>query len=209
MNTGTMNPGSNHDDCQLTMWASLVSRVKYLVTAAVVACALAGCTSAEAPSPNPSAPSSVLASSPNSTPTPTWSADDQAAINAVQRYIQMWTQVTQGLPDSDTTAIRTVAWDPLANATVTLWAQWIGRGWHLVGAPSFEPSMVTPGELDKQGQRYHVYGCYVMGDSHLSDVDGNPAGTKSGDRSPTIYDVIVTPDGQYYVINENEGEGTC
>jgi len=106
-------------------------------------------------------------------------------------------------------AIHSVALSPDDNAAIALWAQWIDRGVHLVGAPSFYPSAVTVGALDDQGQQYHVYGCYVMGDSHLSDADGNPTGDKSADRRPAIYDVIQIPDGHYFVINENEDSGTC
>jgi len=154
-------------------------------------------------------PSSVRASSPSGTPSPTWSKDDQAAINAVQTFLQVWSQVSQGLPDSDVNAIHSVAISPDVDAQNALWVQWIGNGVHLVGAPSFYPSLVTVGELDDQAQRYYVYGCYVMGDSHLSDAGGNPTGVKSADRRPVTYDVILIPDGHYFVFNEKEDSGTC
>jgi len=105
--------------------------------------------------------------------------------------------------------IHTVALSPDDGVVVTVWEQWKDQGLHLVGAPSFYPSLVTVGELDDQGQRYHVYGCYVMGDSHLSDADGNPSGDKSADRIPAIYDVIQIPQGKYFVFNENKDSGTC
>jgi len=182
--------------------------VKHLlrpVTVVMLVGMLLGCTPASLESPSPEASTLVV----TPTPSPVWTEDEQAAIDAVQAYLSVWTEVTQALPDADLSRIREVASDPAANHALSQWAQWGQQGWHLVGAPAFTPDFVTLGMLDSQGQRYHVYGCYVITGAYLSDAQGNQVGDRGVDRGPSMYLVLRTSSDRYLVLEDNSEEGTC
>jgi len=181
---------------------------RFLAVAAVMsAVALAGCApnGRDTPSPEP------VVTTPTVSPSPQWTEEEQGAIDAVQKYLEVWTSISQDLVDSDWNAIRDVASDPAANDATTLWFQWVDNGWHLVGAPSFEVDLVTQGGTDYQGTRYHVHGCYITTGSHLSDSDGNPLTKQGADRSTANYLVlrIVSPEDKYYVLEDVTEGNPC
>ena len=176
--------------------------------AVMLAAGLAGCTpdgGQETPSPEP------VVSTPIATPTPQWTSEEQSAIDAVQNYLTVWTYISQNLQTADWNAIRDVAGDPAANDAGTLWFQWNDNGWHLVGQPSFEVNSVAEGGTDYQGTRYHVYGCYITANSHLSDQDGNPLTKQGADRSTASFLVLhqSTPQDDYYVLEDIVGDEPC
>ncbi|MCL2471169.1 MAG: hypothetical protein FWF25_05435 [Propionibacteriaceae bacterium] len=188
-----------------------MNKLKYITTIVVLAGTLTACSPRVSPTPTAPVDSSVPAteSTPIVTPTPQWTTEEQAAIDSVQKYLQVWATIGQGLPDSNVAQIRNVASDPIANDTQDLMTQWAAKGWHLEGAPSFVPSLVTPGALDDQGQRYHVSGCYIITGSYLADSAGNEVGTRRAERSPGTYEVIQTTSGAYYVTDDSTEDGTC
>ncbi|MCL2483430.1 MAG: hypothetical protein FWF43_08490 [Propionibacteriaceae bacterium] len=188
-----------------------MNKLKYITITVALVGILAACspTASSSPSASVSSPVPATKSTPTLTPTPQWTDEEQAAIDSVQKYIQVWTTIGQGLPDSNVAQIRDVAGDPIANDTQDLMTQWAAKGWHLEGAPSFVPSLVTPGALDYQGQRYHVSGCYIITGSYLADSSGNEVGTRGTERSPGTYEVIQATSGTYYVTDDSTEEGTC
>jgi len=180
-----------------------MKRTPIIVVAAVLLAAVAGCTpdAQETPTPEP------VVSAPTPAPTPEWTEEEQAAIDAVQHYLAVWTYISQNLQTADWNAIRDVASDPAANDAGTLWVQWNDNGWHLVGEPIFTPDDVSLGGLDYVGQRYHVHGCYSIEESYLADSNGDEVGQKGEPRSVALYQVMKNPDGRYYVF-EDDGEDT-
>jgi len=166
---------------------------------------LAGCT----PSPQVSPSTEVTVPSVSVTPTPQWTEDEQGAIDAVQRYLRVWTEVSENLQTADWGVIRDVAGDPAANNTLLQWGDWAEKGWHIVGGPTFTPDFVTTGALDSQGQRYHVHGCYAIENSYLVDQSGDPVNSNGNQRGPSMYLVLHGTSGTYHVLEDNAEEGTC
>ena len=176
-----------------------------LIIAAATACALAGCSpdGQETPTPEP------MVLTPTPTPSPEWSAEEQSAIDAVQEYLTVWTDIGQNLDTADWNAIDNVAGDPAANDAFDTWVLWGQNDWRLVGSPTFEVDRVAEGATDSQGTRYHVDGCYITTDTHLADPDGNPIAKQGADRATGNYLVLheLNPHDQYYVIEDNlEGD---
>ena len=183
-------------------------RTATFMIAVMLAAGLTGCTpdgGQETPSPEPTV------STPAPTPTPQWTEEEQAAIDAVQNYLAVWTYISQNLQTADWNAIRDVASDPAANDAGTLWRQWYDNDWHLVGSPSFEVARVAEGGTDYQGTQYHVYGCYITANSHLSDADGNPLTKQGPDRGTANVLVLhmLTPTDRYLVLQDTTEGDPC
>ena len=183
-------------------WAGVV------LACALSACALVGCT------PGGGDPSPVVSAEitptvvETATPTLQWTPAEQAAVDAVQAYIDKWTYIAQNLPDVDVNSIYQVAANPVAKTVLLQWASWEQAGWHLVGNPVFEPTHVASGALDDLGQRYHVYGCSDLSQAYLVDESGVQI-QKSGDRMTVLYLVLTTPDNGSGVLEETVQEDSC
>ena len=181
--------------------------VRYVVVVAL-GCALAGCTPGTDVSPAPTW--SPPASTPTSPPTPQWSPEEQAAIDAVQRYLEVWAAIGQDLVGADWNKIWDVATDPAAGNAMDLWTNWSYKGWHLVGAPAFTPSYLTPGARDVQGEWWHVYGCYVIEGSYVADASGTSVGDEGRrERGMSSFDVLHATDGAYVVATTRMEAETC
>jgi len=182
-----------------------VTRKLTLIIAMTLLAALVGCTPDAKETPTPEA----TVYTPVPSPTPSWSTEEQGAIDAVQKYIAVWTDISQNLQTADWNGIRDVASDPAANNAVILWSQWRENGWHLVGSPTLEVDRVDEGATDAQGTRYHVHGCYITSGSSLSDMDGNPLTKQGADRSTGNYLVLhqMKPQDTFYVLDDvTEGD---
>jgi len=174
-----------------------------LTLAVTLLAALAGCTPGgqETPAPEPTVYTPVPS------PTPSWSAEEQGAIDAVQKYLQLWAYLGQNIGSVDLNQISDIAWDPEGNNDLLMWGNWADQGWHLVGAPEFTPQTVVPGVIDSQGQSYDVYGCFDITNSYIADASGNPVNDDGRkDRTLGRYRVLNTVDDQYFVT-ENSSEG--
>ena len=184
-----------------------MTRKLALTLALILLAALAGCTPGGQETPTPEA----KVYTPTPTPSPQWSAEEQSAIEAAQKYIAAWTNISQNLQTADWNAIRDVASDPAASDAFTVWAQWNQNGWHLVGAPTFDVDRVDEGATDSQGTRYHVHGCYITSGSSLSDMDGNPLTKQGADRSTANFLVIhqVNMQDDYYVLDDQMEDEPC
>ena len=171
-----------------------------LIIAMALVAALAGCTPGgqETPTPEP------VVYTPVPSPAPSWSAEEQNAIDAVQKYLAVWTSIGQDLVGSDWDDIHGVAGDPAANDSIETWTLWGENGWHLVGSPVFEVDRVAEGATDYQGTRYHVHGCYISVAAHLVDQDGITVVKQGADRSTANYLVLhmVSPADTYYVLED-------
>ena len=193
-------------------------RLWYAVVPLVVAGLSAGCTRVPPVDPGPSTTTPVVVSvtpstatpTPVVTPTPTWDANQQGAIDAVQEYLTVWADIGQHLPDSDLERIREFAGDPLAESDVQTWALWSDNGWHLVGGPVFEVISVVPSMIDSKGARYYVHGCYIIEGSYVVDSTDAPIPTESRVvRAPGRYVVLRSPGGTFTAIDNVKEEGTC
>ena len=101
----------------LKSWASgaLTRRFVAAVCVLVVGLALVGCTRPE-PVETPV------------TPTSTWAKDDQRAIDAVQRYLDVWTEIGENVDTADWNRIYEVAGDPVAEDDIYFWGGWKEKG---------------------------------------------------------------------------------
>ena len=177
-----------------------------LVLVLIGAC-LGGCTTGEPPaasSPVVTPPSTVVSE------TPQWTSEQQAAIDAVQRYLEVWTYISQNVDEADWDAIYDVAIDPTADEQIQAWKLWADNGWHLVGSPVFVPDLMTLGAMDDKGHRYHLHGCFVIEDSYIADAQGVivPSDDRI-ERAAIIYTVIRTPDNKYSVFENKLEDKVC
>jgi hypothetical protein len=171
---------------------------------------LAGCTPGEEPTTPPATgPTLTLPPAVTPNPPPQWSAQEQAAIDAVYRYRDVSQRIAQHLDSADWNDIRGVAGDTEATGMLDLWAQWRQSGWHLVGESEFLVDYVNPGMNDAQGTRYVVVGCYQAAGSYLADAQGNPAGPRQEQSSTTEYHVLHAIAGGYQVIDSVMRETPC
>ena len=182
-----------------------MTRRTTLALAATLLAALAGCTpnGQETPTPEPTM------YTPTPSPSPQWTAEEQGAIDAVQQYLKVWTDISQDPVNTDWDAIRDVAGDPAANDATDLWLQWEQKKLHLTGTPIFTPDRVDEGATDYQGTRYHVHGCYITVDSYLLDADNNQQEKLASDRTTVNYLVLhmLNPDDRNLVLEDTlEGD---
>jgi hypothetical protein len=179
----------------------------------VLGCLLAGCSPGLTGTPGYLTPtpadSTTVAPPPTMTPTPQWTQEQQAAIDAVQRYLDVSTQILQNLSTADWNQMYTVADRELVSELFPTWSRWVQEGRHLVGTPSFIPERVGEGMMDGLGDRYNVHGCYVITGSTLVDVNGQPVGTQGAERTNALFIVLHAKDNSYFVLNENTEDTTC
>jgi len=177
-----------------------------LIIALTLLAALAGCTPGGQETPTPE----TTVYTPVPSPSPEWTPVEQGAIDTVQKYLQLWAYLGQNIGSVDLNQIRDVAWDPEGNNDLLVWGNWADHGWHLVGAPEFTPQSVIPGVIDRQGQSYDVYGCFVITNSYVSDSAGNSVGDDGRqERGISRYRVLHTATDQYYVTDSSMESGTC
>ena len=182
-----------------------MTRKPVVILAVMMVAAMTGCSpdGRETPSPQP------VASTPTPTPSPQWTTEEQGAIDAVQKYLEVWTNISQNLGTADWNQIRDVASDPAASDAVTVWTQWNQNGWHLVGGPVFTPDYVNLGGLDGLGQRIHIHGCFSISEGYLFDSDGNRIEDRGVERGTTNYLVLLQGNGQYVVLEDNPEDNPC
>ena len=182
-------------------------RLAGICVVVVVSCLMAGCSPASSGDDPVSSTPVVVESTPSPSPTPTWSGEQQAAIDAVQKYLQVWAEITQNLGTSDWDQIYEVAYGPITNTDMDAWKQWNDQGLFLVGHPSFTTSWVTSGAQDTVGKIYHVGGCYIIEGSYLSDASGTRVPVEA-QRQPSTFDVLEGANGQN-LVTDSRNEGTC
>ena len=146
---------------------------------------------------------------PTPTPSPQWTPEEQGAMDAVQRYLEVWADIGQHIPDTDQNRIVDVASDPIRTGVILTWADWIEKGWHMVGTPTFVPDMVQPGAHDHQGDRYHVYGCYNNADTYLVDSQGKILSYGGFDHQWGYFTVLHMTNSSYIVLDEASKGKPC
>jgi len=182
-----------------------MKRTPITIVAVMLFAVVAGCTpdsGQQTPTPEP------VMSTPTPTPTPQWTEEEQAAIDAVQNYLEVWTSISQNLQTADWNAIRDVSSDPAASEALSVWAQWNQNGWHLEGGPMFIPDYVNRGGLDALGQRYHVHGCFSITDGYLLDINGNRITDRGTERGTADY-LVLKGSSQYLVLEDNPEDEPC
>ena len=182
-----------------------MNKLILIMAVAILGNCLVGCTPSVELTPTPTAVVPTV----TPTPTPQWTEDEQGAIDAVHKYIEVWIEVTQHLGDSglNLNRIDEVAIGEHSNETILLWLNWIDRGLHLVGEPSFEANAVVPGVMNSQGQRFDVFVCYSLEHAYLANSDGTQVPKGTADRTTARYEVMKYTGGQYLITwNELEGE---
>jgi hypothetical protein len=184
-------------------------RIITLAAAAVLM--LAGCSPGGETTPTTTPPPTLAAptTDPAATPTPQWTDEQQAAIDAVQAYLEMWTDLAQHLPDTDLGQINLVAGGDVATEAVSNLQELRARGQRLEGAAVFTPDRVSRGPGDGEGQRYYVHGCLDATGARWVYADGTPAYDKPSTSSPAKYTVLHTKFGVYGVVNDTTEEGQC
>ena len=180
---------------------ALTRRLTAGVCVLAVGLALVGCTT---PEPEPVGTPSEIG-----TPTPTWDAEQVRAIDALQRYIDVASEIGQNLYTADWNQIYEVAADPLAASDVFNWSDWKTDGLHLDGAPVITVESVVPGYSDSQTRHYHVTVCYDRTNAHLINPDGTQMAGRLADRSLFGYTVAITKTGSDLVFDVTRKDGTC
>jgi hypothetical protein len=144
------------------------------------------------------------------TPTPQWDAEQQAAIDAVQTYLDMWTDIAQNLPDADFTRIFEVAGDPAGNEAAAALSEWKSAEYHLVGAPEFTAETVIPSMTDDLGKRYSVLGCLDTSSVYLVDKSGARVVPPGGPNTAGVnYTIILRHNGGSGLLKEEPEEELC
>ena len=146
------------------------------------------------------------------TPTPVspWTPEEQAAIDAVTRYLAEWSRIGQNLETADWNDIRDVAVDPAAQNNLSTWTRWEENGWHLVGEQTFSPQNVAPDSQDDAGSWYLVDGCLSIVGSDIVDAQGQSAGgSDRKDISPVRFTVLAASTGKEYVSHSEAGQALC
>ena len=178
--------------------------MRQLATVVVAAFALVGCT----PIADPPPPPPTLTVEP--TPTgPVFTEGEQAVIDAVHRYSARSEQIARDPVGSDWETIREVAWWPADDNAVRFFQVLYENGWHLEGESVFIPEAVVASRWDHQGQRYDVYGCLSVEGTSLVDSEGNRVGTQEFERGAYRFEVILTPDDQYFVTEDVSEKKEC
>ena len=168
-----------------------VRTVMAWVCALAMGLALAGCTR----------PGSEV----SGTPTSTWGADEQQrSIDAVQRYIDVWTEISQSIDTTeaaDWNRIYEVAGDPLAKNHISFWSVWKEDGQHLVGKPTITVNSVRDVLYDGQGYKQNVHTCYDATNAFLYEADGSRVDNRGLDRRLVTYVVVNSGAGEYRVTD--------
>jgi len=173
-------------------WRTVVAGV----CALAMGLALAGCTR----------PGSEV----SGTPTSTWGDDErQRSIDAVQRYLDLWSEIGHNVDTADWNRIYEVAGDPLAKIDISYWTAWVEEGAHLVGAPVITVTSVRDVFYDGQGYRQNVHGCYDMTSAYLLKTDGSRIAKLGLDRELYVYTVVKLSTGEYRVVEERTENEEC
>jgi len=181
---------------------------KIWICAMVALLVLGGCTPGGDPVPS-GTPSEPLAETVVPSPTPTWTGEQQAVIDAVHRFYDEWSRITQNLDTADWNDLHQVADDTAISNTFAVWADWLSRGWHLSGSPEITPTSVMESMSDHRGKQYVVRGCFSMERSTLVDSSGQPVGERGMERSVGVYRVLHRTNGAYVVIEAGERAESC
>ncbi|MDR2929402.1 MAG: hypothetical protein LBV06_00595 [Propionibacteriaceae bacterium] len=171
---------------------------------------LAACTT---PQPVPSFTPNTepwTPTTPTTSRTPEWSAEGQAAVQAVHDYLHTWADIGQDLKANDWNTIYNVAFSPQVTYDFRLWTQWAEKGYKLQGYGIFTATTVNRGGQDEQGTRYFVTGCEDATNAILVDAGGREVGADT--RVPkgiSTYVVLRTPEDRYVVTNGEDKEEPC
>ena len=181
-----------------------MKKISAAVAVLMVILGTAGCTPGGGPSSDP-----PWTATPIVWPTKPMTDEEKSAADTALKYLEVWTDISQNVADTDLNRIRDVAKDPLVNDDYLAWIRWRDNGWHLVGAPTFEVDTVSRGRMNGEGTIYHVEGCLDISGSYLVDADGNQRPTRQTARATGRYDVLNTLDGGFFVIADVQEEKPC
>ena len=185
-----------------------MKRLSIVGLGVILGFAMAGCTPAGPPETPDPTPTLTL---PRPTQTPEFNEKEQEAIDAVQKYIEVWAEIGHNLEGADVDALMEVASGDQLFGTYDVWANWSKNRWHLVGVPAFTPMRVTTGMMNWEGDRFHVYGCYDLTDVYLVDQDDNQVESPNRvDRG--VLHFLVTfykEDGAVRVSDSSDTEESC
>jgi len=171
---------------------------------------LGGCTPGGDPVPSGTVDPVVESITPTPSPTPTWTGEEQAAIDAVQRYLEVWTRISQNLEAADWNDLWTVADELAISDSFEIWTGWRMKGYYLVGSPSFTPDGVIAGMIDyARGNTYTVRGCYSIAGSTLVGPSGQPTGQRGLESSLALYQVFIATDGRSVVTKSSGMTEPC
>jgi hypothetical protein len=103
-----------------------------------------------------------------------WSKEEQAAIDAVDRYLTVWLEISQDLAGQDWNRIYKVASIEIATEDIEQWMIWAEEGYQLFGAPTFTVLEVMPVEATNNDENLLVRMCLNGTESYLGTLDGEP-----------------------------------
>ncbi|NLH70960.1 MAG: hypothetical protein GX454_12420 [Brooklawnia sp.] len=182
------------------------SGVQIALASALVALLLVGCgTPNQTPSPSQTPTQSTTSSTPQ-TPTPTLSADEQAAVEAAQAALALYDRLAAD-PTADVGELTTVARD---SAYLT-WASWLteyrGNGWVGRGVQSSTLLSTEPGSDSRQ---WIVTLCVDNSQTDMVDRDGNSVVNRDAPpRTVGVYTLMQDPSMFGWFVTAFESAGTC
>ena len=180
------------------------TRLTHIFAITVLGLGLVGCTPQVEPTPS-------WTPSETPTPTPTWKPKEQAAIDAVDRYIDAYTDLINKIPllsEDDWDRIYATTVDPRRTEMLDEFAFYTRKGWTGSGAPVFTVDKVESTGSRDDGELWGVTGCYVQEDFPVFDENGDvvpPAYL----RSYRTYTVFLTQADRYYVSELHNQENAC
>ena len=184
-----------------------IARVSFTIAACFLGLAFVGCTPEVEPTPS-------WTPSETPTPTPTWKPKEQAAIDAVDRYIDAYTDLINKIPllsEDDWDRIYATTVDPRRTEMLDEFAFYTRKGWTGSGAPVFTVDRAESVGSRDDGELWGVTGCYVREEFFYYDSSGQrqePAYL----RSYRTYIVLLTQVDQvdrYYVSELHNQENAC
>ncbi|MCL1907276.1 MAG: hypothetical protein FWG08_05105, partial [Propionibacteriaceae bacterium] len=137
-----------------------------------------------------------------------WTKEEQAAIDAVDRYLTVWLEISQDLAGQDWNRIYKVASIEIATEDIEQWMYWAEQGYTIVGTPTFTVVEVAPGDEVDDGLQWVVQGCYDGVGTYFANLEGEPLDPDDpGSRGLLDFTVERNRLGQYSVIaGEDTGE---
>jgi hypothetical protein len=181
-----------------------LATMKQLLTALVLTVLLTGCTQSSTP------PDKELITPSNPSAGPTWTTEQQAAIDAVDAYLTTWITISQDLSGQDWNRIYNVASIDMASLDMDEWTIWAREEYTLVGTPTFTALSVTSSHNDGSSKVHTVVGCFDGLGVYLATYEGDPVDpTAPGYRGVAVMTVARAETGRNVVTSYEDRDETC
>lgn len=187
----------------------MVTRSEYVIAAVGLLLGLTACTPATSGSPSATVTPTPSVASPSVTPSPapTWSTDQQAAVNKVKQYHRVAAEVMRG--ERSANDLAKFARDPALGEAVRYYNTLFGNGLREDGTVAI--SDMKPSAVRTSGKRPTVVVQLCQDTTRLQVLDKKGNDVLEADSkkvSPMVVTVQRWDDG-WFVTNLEAGEHAC